>query len=630
MEQGASPSGGSEPPLSAAENDPLPHRTADPSGAPLGPPRREGEVFSDSGPPLPAAEEEPSAWDSFVNAVTSREGLQTGYDAIGGAIHGASSGFADDALDLLPGEMGDESRAQMAQSEARSPRAFAVGDAVGSFLSPVNKIAKGVGLAGGAAKNIAGQALEGGIQGVARTFGDAEDLTGETALRALAQGGEDMVQSGGAAALLSGAGRASGRIAKALGNKADMNRAASAGFYGSSLERLGDNKGDEYVAQLGRRMEEEGLHRGRAPGGMINPLNWVPQNAGTIAKNAGELGKRSGDEMALAEAEIGRLDAQPQVDVSGTIARQGVPVRGSDVDPVAGDAENAFRGRFADRMSELAPDGQMPMLDALDRRRYLDDQINWSKKEGYEGAGMQEQVRRDVANDLRGGISDSLQGAASRGDVDPELAQQWERGRGNFELSSDVNDAARSRAMREQGNQLMSLPTHALVGGALGGATGYGSSDGDWSDTAMSAMAAGAAGQLLKTRGRAGLAGMQRGASKVIGSGRAAQWAGENAALGSMASLDAGGTMPDNGDDALRTMGEQLSKNQQEARGYLLPQAVQQALQSDPGILGPYAQTFFNAQDEDEIQVELDRLSRTDQTFATRVLPRLNQMTAER
>lgn len=405
-----------------------------------------------------------------------------------------------------------------------------------------------------------------------------------------------------------------------------MNRAASAGFYGSTLERLGDNKGDDYVAELGRRMEEEGLHKGRAPGGNWNPINWPPQHAGTIAKNSDDLRKVAGNDMGLAESELGRMDAPPQVDVSGMVAKQGAPVRGADIDPVAGDAEQGFRRQMADRAAQLAPDGQMPFNDALDRRRYLDDQVNYAKKGGYEGAGMQEQVRREMANDLRGGISDSLDQGVAGGSVDPEIAQQWQRGRGNFELASDVGDAARSRAMREQGNQALSLPASLAVGAAVGGAQGaltddYGGGAGTGIGTAIGM-------QLLKTRGRAGMAGMQRGLSNVMGpAGRAASWIGENAPLGRMQSLES--RMPDEGEDALRSMGQQLAQSQQEARGYLLPQAVQHALQTDPGILGPYAQAFANAQDEDEINKQLDRLS-SDPQFARSVLPRLNQMTAER
>lgn len=628
-----------EPPPSAAESDPPSLSAPGVSEAPLGPPRREGEGFSaPEGGSDPAREM--GIWERFVDAMdnpetmartleTGRQGaLQTvtgAYDAVGGALHGASSGFGDDALDIIPGGMGDDARAQMAQSQARSPNAFAVGDAVGSFASPINKLAKATGLVRGAgglagfARNTAGQAIEGGVQGAARTFGDADmgEETGETALRALAQGGEDLVESGLAAGALSGAGAVSKGVAGWLDQRANMNRAASAGFYGSTLERLGDNKGDAYVADMGRRMEEEGLHKGRSPGGNWNPLNWLPQNAGTIAKNSEDLRKVAGNDMGLAESELGRMDAPPQVDVRGMIAKQGAPVRGADIDPVAGDAEQGFRRQMADRAASLAPEGQMPFNDALDRRRYLDDQINYQKKEGYEGAGMQEQVRREMANDLRGGISDSLDQGVAGGSVDPEVAQQWQRGRGNFELASDVGDAARSRSMREQGNQIMSLPTHALVGGALGGALGGG---------LPGAAAAAIGGQMLKTRGRAGLAGMQRAGSNMLGGG-AMSWLGENAALGSMAALDSGG-VPDNGDDALRSMGEQLSQSQQEGRGYLLPQAVKQALQT--GELGTYEEEFAGLSDEGDIQRELDRLERTDPEFKRQVMPRLIQMTAER
>lgn len=633
-----------EPPPSAAESDPPSLSAPGVSEAPLGPPRREGEGFS--------APEGGSAWGRFADAALAGAELmapglkygiaaakdpvgaiKTGYDAVGGALHGASSGLGDDALDALPGAMGDEARAQWAQSQQRSPTAFAIGDTAGSFLSPINKVGRALGLvddvpkaasvaqkALGFGKNVLGQGVEGGIQGAARTVGDADEgaNTGETALRALAQGGEDFLQGGVGAALLSGAGRVSDAAVSSLHKRANMNRAASAGFYGSTLERLGDNKGDDYVADMGRRMEEEGLHKGRAVGGGLNPMNWLPQNAGTIAENAADLKGRARTDMMLPEAEIARMDAPPQVDVRGMIAKQGAPVRGSDIDPVAGDAENRFRGQMADRAAQLAPEGQMPFNDALDRRRYLDDQVNWQKKEGYEGAGMQEQVRREMANDLRGGISESLQGAAANGSVDPELAQQWERGRGNFELASDVGDAARSRSMREQGNQIMSLPTHALVGGALGGALGGG---------LPGAAAAAIGGQMLKTRGRAGLAGMQRGMANVGQVGGIGRWAGENAALGSMAALDSGG-VPDNGDDALRSMGEQLSQSQQEGRGYLLPQAVKQALQT--GELGTYEEEFAGLSDEGDIQRELDRLERTDPEFKRQVMPRLIQMTAER
>src|ERR1700755_1402801 len=69
--------------------------------------------------------------------------LGTAYDAIGGALHGASSGLGDDALDIL-GMDGADTRKLWDVSRERSPTAFAVGDMAGSVLSPIGKAVRGI------------------------------------------------------------------------------------------------------------------------------------------------------------------------------------------------------------------------------------------------------------------------------------------------------------------------------------------------------------------------------------------------------------------------------------------------------------------------------------------------------
>lgn len=561
--------------------------------------------------------------------IVSSPAYAAAYDALGGLTHGASAGFADDALEALGADSAAaELRSKWDDSRSRSPIAYTVGDIGGTMALPVGRALKAVGLAreGGLAANIANQALEGGTIGAARTYGDQAD--GEKdALAALAEGGEDALISGGIAGGLGGLGKSAGAIADRLDKSADLNRVAATGIYGAGLKRMMQNKGEDSVRELGRDIEEAGLHKGEGI------LGWLPQPAQTYADNASALRDDALERMGKAEAGISDLASPPTVSTTDLVGglRSGAEDAASKWDP-AGPAEGNFRNAFADRIAdnstgiEGTPETFIDWNNAVGQRRYVDKQIDWNRLGGKSNAPMEEAARREVAGNLRAATSDALDRGVDMGTVPSELSDAWKGARDDYSLAAAVQDPAIARVYQEFGNQKVSLPSMALAGGGLAAGGGVGG------------LAAAAAGQFMKYRGASALAGAERaGANVARFAGGAPNWLSQNAPFGQLSASLGGNNQHASaqdmdGDSALSAMGNQISQTQNDARGYLLPQAAMQLLRTNPQALGQYASQIAQAAGSDDtgaVGALLDKLSQTDPDFSTQVLPRLNAMTAE-
>lgn len=411
------------------------------------------------------------------------------------------------------------------------------GDRMGHGAAALERMAEAVvstatpttgatGVLGAAADNAVGGGIMGGLKSLQNS--DPERSYVDRAIDALKAAGTDAGIGGIVGGGLAAAGRGLSSLATEAERLGWKNRAASAGFYGSTLDNLAKNKGEERVYEIGKGMEEAGLHKGSGLFG------WAPQTAKTISENALELQGGAGKEMGSYEKALAGLTQPPTVDTAPIVSdlRSGAGNAAGMWDP-SGSGEAAFRTNFANNIERGADSGgQAAWNDALAQRRYIDENINWNKKGGYPEAGMQEQVRRDVANGLRGEISDSLDRGMAAGNVPEDMGQGWQKARGNFELGADVYGPASTRANREAGNQLLSLPTWSAIGGGI--ATG----------NPLVGLASGVGAQLAKTRGRAAVAGTlgaTADASRFIGG--VGDWLGSQAPVGAMGA-DAFGGQP--------------------------------------------------------------------------------------
>lgn len=270
----------------------------------------------------------------------------------------------------------------------------------------------------------------------------------------------------------------------------------------------------------------------------------------------------------------------------------------SMIDP-AGAQEAAFRTQMADRIGQYASGD---WNQALANRRYLDDNINWGSRGGYEGAPMQEQVRRDVANPLRQEISNALDRGMASGDIPESLGRGWQNARDDFALGSTVQPEAQA-LQAQQASQGFFTPASL---GSLGAAAG-----GFYTGHPVAGLAAGVGAQLARTRGSSAAAGALGAMSGEAGN--VADWLTKTAGV-------AGG-----GDVAQQLMGSrpqpQRSPEIDGARPFDAvrdPKRIDAMLQNPQTLmlLSPWKDQLTAAGDDDgKWEATIEKLYRTDDSF---------------
>lgn len=500
-------------------------------------------------------------------------------------------GWGDNALSALSPEMGSNLRDRLALAQERSPTASLAGDVIGGGVSA---LATG-GAAAGAARALpfAGRLAAGAGLGAeqagltAAGYADDGDRM-EAAFSAVPAG---LVLGAGGEALGTGL-EAGGRWARDIAapwlrEQGLMNRVASSGLYGGSMDRLAQNiGGKEGVVELGQWMENNGLDQ-LTPGGI-----------GDEAKSLNSM--RQGDQRSFLDELADRPEGPPLVDTGEIIdslqGRRGELSGLPDSDSATQAMQYGTQARnIADKSYPGSIGGQQthvqPFEQAWRSRQGYDAGVDYNKLGGSREDALYEGVARDAANGYRGGLVESLENTS------PELAPRWESIQEDLGNSTTIMNAGLSRELRETGNQPLSLPS--LVGAAGGGLPG---------------MAAAAA---VKTGGRAALANTERAASSAFDSfgGAMANNAGAASMTGGLAGADVAGRR-----DGIAEAG----------RGFLLPQAALE-LMRQPGSLGKWEREFFEAANSDDshaIATLITKLSQTDPDFRQQLLPQLQQLTA--
>lgn len=520
-----------------------------------------------------------------------------------GAVHGVTMGTGR----LLPDDFGGKAYREWDDAQrAAHPGWYMGGDIGGSFASPVNLLVPGSGMAA--------QAGKAGLEAAIRGFSDAKP--GEGLQDALTNGVADTLTAGA----LGGIGKFGKYARDTLPVKADLNRVAATGAYGSQMKRMAQNKGAEYVQKLGRAIEEKGLHKADPTKSRLNPTNWIPQGADTYANNAAELEQRASAGMRKAEDAISTLSSPPTVNTTGLINDQRAKIAKSNRmwDPAGGN-EAAFRGDFADNIENMshqvqgAPGGTAHYADwndALEQRRYIDDNIDWNRLGGYEGAQMQEQARREVAGNLRAELSDSLDRGVSNGTVPDQLATDWKGSRDDYALAAAVRDPAVARVFQEYGNQKISLPSWAAAAGGL--ATG----------NPLSAVAAAGVGQMIKHRGAGTVADAQRATSALAGWGGDVRDAMDKMPRGMRTPLAT--ALPSlNSRPDPEVQRQEATRMRGEGRGHMLADNIIRVVTEQPDLLGDYAADFMKAESPLEAEQIAEKLARQNKDFATNIYPQL-------
>lgn len=488
------------------------------------------------------------------------------------------------------GELSNASAAWQRAAESPGRLAAALG---GNILAPIL-----------AAGGFVGDAIQGGLDAY------AGGASGKASVGAGAA-------SGAVGGTLQGGSKLAGMAGDALQKSGLNHRVAATGVYGGQMKRMMQNMGPEAVQQLGRDIEAKGLHKGE---GM---LGWLPQPASTYADNSAALRDSAAKRLSETEDAIEGLTSPPTVPtgaIADDLERGALQSRGM-WDP-AGGQEAAFRKQYADAIrggsNAVEAPGQPAQYmadwaDAQAQRRYVDQQIDWNRLGGFEGAPMQEQVRREVAGNLRAGVKDSLDRGVEIGTVPGELRDAWRGANDDYRIAAAVNDPAIARVYQEYGNQAVSLPAWSAMG--FGG-------------NPVAGAAMGAAASFAKNRGHSALAGAQgalgRNAEAVSDAGSwLEKWAPTGAAIGQGAASGASAQ----GQDDLDAYGDLTrdevtpSEAMGERRGFELGQGLDRVMDEKPELLRPYALQLSEAKDEADRQGIIERLVRTDDRFRKTVYP---------
>lgn len=469
----------------------------------------------------------------------------------------------------------EQVQAEWAQADARSPVASFAGDVAGSIANPVSRLSP---MASGA------------IDAGARSFGAGNDPS--QVMTDAAQGGAfgKVLDKGGQ--MLGGAmDWAKNTLAPEMRSKANINRVASTGLYGADMAAMEANKGEQFIQDLGEDIERYGLHKGEGAFGFL------PQSAETYGRNAAKLRAEGGQQMGAAEDAINAQVEPPMIDYSP--AANDMMDAADDVRNIShpdAPAEAAAREGFANQLYSNGADRTFEQ--ALADRRYYDQQINWQGRGGYKGAGLDEQMTREAAGNVRGSIRQGLDDSVDAGNTAPELRDDWVAGKDKYAVGAAVADPAIARKYREYGNQPLSL-------GALAASSG---------DLATAAVAQG-----VKYRGRPALAGFQRNVQ------HGAEAFGDSAALenlsGGMQGPAAGAMSGMAAADDRRPY-DVVHDSMQTSRGHELESNVEQILYADPALLGRYRGDFeYAGRNPGGIGALLRRLEDQDATFRATVLP---------
>jgi hypothetical protein len=491
-----------------------------------------------------------------VASTPAAQAMGAGFD------HGVSAGLER----RLPGGMGEMAREIDDSGRKTSPDLYGGADMLGMAASPLAVEGKGGGLVGSMGR----AAATGGLQASARSLGDdnPDAPASEQAWRALARGSE----AAGESAVLAGATGVIGKGASALsswaGEKADRARTAAIGASGADLGKLAKSKGLEYVegGNVGRLPEELGLTN-----------KFWGQNAGTYADKFAQAGGKFNEQITGSVADA---DAALAPGAARGAQRNIVDeLRYGAEDPakrVIGQEDAAMRAR----LNVAGSIARSPLESAADVRDLKTALYGQTYHDAL--AGSPESMLGQ-ANEAGGrAAKDELRGLVSQ--AGPEVLGRFDEGNIGYGKAKLGEELARNAAAKQYaGGGLLGNLGNAAVGAGVGSVIGTASGH------PLLGAAIGASYGMRHPAERAAReygadfgANLGRGLEGVSGGlGGAAETLANSPSMGKLGALMAGDK---------RAAAQDLSD---ETKGHLIPQAMQEALQSNK--LGPYSDEVARA-----------------------------------
>lgn len=559
--------------------------------------------FGDA-PAAPVAEDKP--WYESLLSEGIRLDPQTMNELPGRALSAANEWSEDLLRGLAQGvtwRAGDEVsaagnperlerfRADNAASKERSPWLYAAGEAFGS-VAPGLLSGPAAGLAArGLGSRVAAGALAGGAQGAltGAASGGENDTAEDMAWRALA-GGAVGAATGGAVPVGAAGVQKLSEVAGPLARRA---QAAAMGASGPAYRNIAESHGMEFAEDaLPQLAERELPHR-------------LPWTARDYAEAAGPLAQRTG--RAVGEVVDEATEQIPQaVPTSDFLADLG-RVRGQYTGNTATPARTGERTIGQLQRNVAAQVGDEPYLDPSQLHKLKTDWegVGWPTDATAGMPSGRVQIAHQQASAVpRDALRTAILGNAEQpGLALPETQARFANAFEDHAAAATLRDVANRRAI-EQGAKSQNLLSPSGLARAVGG------------NYVPDATAIG-----LRGVGQAARVGAQVGGAMANS---------PNSVGGALGGRVAGSFM--DGGQGQQAQQQSRERVTDAGRGYLLEQAAEQALETNPQALGPFARQFMEARDSGDsraISSLLDRL-KTDERWRTQYLPQLQQQTAER
>jgi hypothetical protein len=448
--------------------------------------------------PAVSRETEPSFWSKAHQALTGDRGaLEVLEPEVKGVALGSTMGYAPKAAPIL-GAIAEGMEAIAPVDEPGLPaRGYARGS-LGAETEAAERSAyqqateqhpvrTGIGYAAGSAPIFAAAApYAAPVAGASRAANFAKAATGMGTIGAAqaAHTGDpaEIATSAGISAVAGPAAEAAGARAKdaakwaaeVVGESADMWRASSVGAYGAQLKKLAQEKGPEYVRELGKAIERLGINR--RDGGVLP--SWVPQTAGSMESRAsevmGDLGKQIGSIVDEATAQGGGAPRSWVVNRLRAMAQKYEGPRGTAAVPSEGSKAAALR----DAADRVAAGGKARMSN----RELFDLKKKFESEAGFEGLKTPTEAATSQAYREAASVPREINLETIGRQVGPQARAALEELNKEFGYAKTAQLLSEGRYFQELGNQMVSLPGagHGAAGASIGGVPGMAAGIAGW------------------------------------------------------------------------------------------------------------------------------------------------------
>ncbi len=391
-------------------------------------------------------------WESFVDEPEQIPGYQS---ALGGALQGASFGFADELAGAGRALMDPEairrqglleaykkqrdiSRAKFAQEEQANPKLYFGGELAGGMLAP-----------GGAATGLPKAMAVGAAYGLGKAEGSPLEQAGQAFTGAALGGVGEKALSAASPYLqkgIKGAGEYIAQKGQALKTAAEPAAFAATGAMLKDMRKAG--KYDQ-VNKIGRDLLEEKV---------VTPFASRKEIAERAGEKAEQFGKEIGDTLDQLDNVVADMKANAPADKRKAIygnhfinrikneVLPGIYDNPAIVDEVAPAIEKKLEA-----IGEKYKDKYLSFNEAEELKRQVQGLIKYEQMNpSAKMEGLQ-----SLAKSMKGTVEDYAEEAAKKAGK-PELLEQFQKAKSKYGSMAEAEKIAKDRVAREEANRFIS------------------------------------------------------------------------------------------------------------------------------------------------------------------------------